>query len=166
MSILAPVYGYIFKRMTSRLARMGLTYHDAIADTGVYDQAISRLPPHMQVRANNTNTRAAARRAPHGVGWRRRAQGGARAAARRCRQRAAALSMAAAAPWALRALPRRLAPCAPCQSPSDDPLDSHPPLTPFVPQEERQRRMTRALDMSAKHTEMAVQVSTRAARPW
>lgn len=57
MSILAPVYNYMFKRMTSRLARMGLTYHDAIADTGIYDQAISRLPPHMQVRGGRRGGR-------------------------------------------------------------------------------------------------------------
>ena len=33
---------------TSLLTRAGLTYHDAIVETGVYSQAISRLPEHMQ----------------------------------------------------------------------------------------------------------------------
>ena len=49
MSLFAPVYNWYFKRVTGRLARMGLTYHDAIAETGVYDKAVSRLPPSMQV---------------------------------------------------------------------------------------------------------------------
>ena len=49
MSLLAPVYNFYFKRLSARLARMGLTYHDAIAETGVYDKALSRLPASMQV---------------------------------------------------------------------------------------------------------------------
>ena len=39
--------GYI-GRLTERLAASGLTYHDAIAETGVYEQAIGRLPAGMQ----------------------------------------------------------------------------------------------------------------------
>lgn len=38
------------------LSRAGLTYHDAVAESGVYEKAIGRLPPAQQVRA-----RAAAR---------------------------------------------------------------------------------------------------------
>ena len=39
--------GYIGK-LTARLAASGLTYHDAIAETGVYEQALGRLPASMQ----------------------------------------------------------------------------------------------------------------------
>jgi hypothetical protein len=35
-------------KLSERLAASGLTYHDAIAETGVYEQAIGRLPADMQ----------------------------------------------------------------------------------------------------------------------
>jgi hypothetical protein len=147
----------MFKRMTSRLARMGLTYHDAIADTGIYDQAISRLPPHMQVRGG--------RRGGRGCGGR----GGARQGCFRMQETCRWLSaVMAQRPAGLCWVPARGP--QPVASPACERITSDDLLSPLVmppanslcsPQEERQRRMTRALDMSAKHTEMAVQVSAR-----
>ena len=49
---MALVYNLLRKwyigKLTERLAAMGLTYHDTIAETGVYEQAIHRLPAAMQ----------------------------------------------------------------------------------------------------------------------
>ena len=39
---------WYFGKLTDRLSRLGLTYHDAIAETGVHDLAVSRLPEQMQ----------------------------------------------------------------------------------------------------------------------
>ena len=58
MSLFAPLYKYYFDRLSARLARMGLTYHDAIAETGVYEKALSRLPPQMQVERMRRMKRA------------------------------------------------------------------------------------------------------------
>lgn len=58
MSLFAPVYRFYFDRVTKRLARMGLTYHDAIAETGVYDKSLSRLPPNMQMERQRRIKRA------------------------------------------------------------------------------------------------------------
>ena len=49
-AIVRPFAQWYFNKLTTRLAKMGMTYHDAIADTGVYDRAISRLPAEMKVR--------------------------------------------------------------------------------------------------------------------
>ena len=45
-------------KLQQRLGRMGLTYHDAIAETGVYEKALSRLPPQMQVERMRRMKRA------------------------------------------------------------------------------------------------------------
>ena len=49
MSFLPRVFTkWYFGKLTDRLARSGLTYHDAIAETGVYEKAVSRLPANIQ----------------------------------------------------------------------------------------------------------------------
>ena len=39
---------WYFGKLTDRLSRLGLTYHDAIAETGVYELSVSRLPEQVQ----------------------------------------------------------------------------------------------------------------------
>lgn len=45
--VVRAVSKWYFNKLTDRLAKLGLTYHDAIAETGVYDKAVSRLPPRL-----------------------------------------------------------------------------------------------------------------------
>ena len=49
-ALIRPFTNWYFNKLTGRLAKMGMTYHDGIAETGVYPQAISRLSPEMLVR--------------------------------------------------------------------------------------------------------------------
>jgi hypothetical protein len=51
MTLLAPIYKFYFDRVAKRLARVGLQYHDAIAETGVYDKSLSRMSPEFQASA-------------------------------------------------------------------------------------------------------------------
>lgn len=60
-------------KLGARLSKLGLTYHDVVSDTGVFDQGISRLSPEMKVRGVSrvvvAYVRSAARsagRAPRG----------------------------------------------------------------------------------------------------
>ena len=71
--LLAPLHAVYVRRLSSRLARMGLTYHDAVNETGVYDLAISRLPPSMRVRPLSACAAAGVGGRPcHGSGGGRR----------------------------------------------------------------------------------------------
>ena len=45
-------------KLQHRLGRMGLTYHDAIAETGVHEKALSRLPPEYLLQRNRRLKRA------------------------------------------------------------------------------------------------------------
>jgi hypothetical protein len=50
MSFVAKSFSkWYFGKLTNRLQRLGLTYHDAIAESGVYDKAVSRLPEELLV---------------------------------------------------------------------------------------------------------------------
>lgn len=40
---------WYLKKLGDRLSKMGMTVHDAMAETGVVEKAISRLPAEMQV---------------------------------------------------------------------------------------------------------------------
>jgi len=45
-------------KLQHRLGRMGLTYHDAIAETGVHEKALSRMPPEYLLQRNRRLKRA------------------------------------------------------------------------------------------------------------
>ena len=45
-------------KLQQRLGRMGLTYHDAIAETGVHERALSRMPPEYLLQRNRRLKRA------------------------------------------------------------------------------------------------------------
>ena len=45
-------------KLQHRLGRMGLTYHDAVAETGVHEKALSRMPPEYLLQRNRRLKRA------------------------------------------------------------------------------------------------------------
>jgi hypothetical protein len=45
-----PIASWYTNKLTTRLAKLGLRVHDAYADTGVFDKAMSRMPADYQVR--------------------------------------------------------------------------------------------------------------------
>ena len=48
--VLKTVAKWYTGKLGARLSKLGLTYHDVVADTGVFDQGISRLPADLKVR--------------------------------------------------------------------------------------------------------------------
>lgn len=62
MTLLAPIYKFYFDRVAKRLARVGLQYHDAIAETGVYEKSLSRMSPEFQASTGRQDGRRQQRR--------------------------------------------------------------------------------------------------------